>query len=487
MSRLLFSLLLFMLIAPALRAAPVPDLPAEELAEILLDNNPCKECAPRSCPAPDYASKIKAQMKVEAAAEGVPSRLLGLYDQLPDCLYCLEAGAALKMDWVIDEDKYRETFGKKPCNTYNAQIWTPGTESHVRDLMKKGVVKSFRVFLLKTPCRCCPEGKGKAIVEIWREEFGPGNQEVVEATANYNEVVGETFTSPDELGPEPEDLKKFREEAQNTIPVDTKPALREAHPACAECQGAVGAYNTAFGQWRDSFDRIIALQQSINDLSRKISDLSKKLVTEEHFSDKKCDDEAAGDKEGDDYNALERATRERGAKERDLAGRVKARAGLQAAMDKQAAAMNACHKNCDPRKQAEQDKPLEEFSCEGVAPPEKIVNTCAPCQSLVEPHYELAKEYVCYNRKFLQESNAYQQRSARLKQDKSGDANTKPLSEAEYQKRLAILKQHNARFLELGRKRGVALKSMLDANADYLNCVVEQCPQSPPMIFIPRR
>lgn len=460
--------------------------PVEAVDDTMAHNNPCRDCAYRYCPSPEYAKPFKDFYKRRARADGVPERLLVYYDQLPDCIQCIEGGAWPKLQWEVDPDKYQAAFGTPPTSTGASMSWDAFSEKNIRDLMRRGVVARYRVLLLTQPCRCCPEGMGRAAVESWSEDFHD-----LERLRRLGPGLGVYYNSRDDLGPEPDDLVKVAAK-DFAMPIDTKPPLRDAHPACSDCQAKADVYNTAFGAYRDSFDDIIELQKTIRALGLKAQAVAKEMLEQ---GGKERLNAPLGSASDNLFVQLGRLIEEIARFQRKLDLLLKRRAGLQRTSDEAMAALLACNDTCDKKPGAApaplQLDALTPVDCDGApAPPEQTTRHAA-CRALAEKFTARRRESECARAKWAMAIRADAERLAKIRGQSPGsvvvqgpvtpEAISRIQEEArKAQDRLSppdrlryaetAKRDYNEQIRPLGTEYYDALHRMMQASAEFANC-----------------
>jgi uncharacterized membrane protein YgcG len=229
----------------------------------------CKFCPPGWCVDKDAAAAEKAKKKAAAEADGLPKRLSKLFDQLPDCLRCVQTAP----DWVhivlkVNPDAWEKKYGTRPTFTSRSMAWSATNEYNARAHMKEGVLTEFHVTLGSTPCKCCPESE-EGYVE-WKKN---GTLPPTSTTTGWNEelrIHDDTaihFTDKDKLGESPKDLTEIPEgfKRPNSVSVPSisdiieKP-VRVVQASCKTCRENADAYN-AIGEDINALNRGIAKNQ----------------------------------------------------------------------------------------------------------------------------------------------------------------------------------------------------------------------------------
>ena len=162
-------------------------------------------CPPYWCIDIPAARAAKAAKKAQALKSGLPERLAKVFDELPDCLACVERSP----DWPhivveMDQDALKAK-GQPSSIRWRSQPWSREREQRARDMMREGTVKSFRIVLARYPCRCCEEDP--QLTEDQRlQSYWEGTDGWNESLNLHEDSVIEKQTDPNDVGPDPPDL-----------------------------------------------------------------------------------------------------------------------------------------------------------------------------------------------------------------------------------------------------------------------------------------
>ncbi len=247
----------------------------------------CPPCGQSYCYDPAAARPLKAAKKAAAIRRGLPERLAKAFDEIADCPGCV----SITPDWVsivveYDVEAMEKKYGPGKYWTSMGQAWSPDAELQARNDMREGVVKSIHFILARYPCRCCPERVAE------RASFTyPDDENAWMETPGWNEdlnfhqaSVVDEITSPNDLGPDPEDLTNIPESAKRP-PVDLEicggpevPPAREVHVVCEACRPHKEEHDQ-YSRWiHDAQIRLRALKRGQCILAQVINGARRELA-----------------------------------------------------------------------------------------------------------------------------------------------------------------------------------------------------------------
>lgn len=362
--------------------------PIDELVDRFAGKPPCKNCgsAYRYCPSIEFGRKFKNIYKDLARAEGVPERILRLYDELPNCLACIEAGAVPKLMWV------------GPHGEFSSQSWDPFTERQVRDAVRKGEFRRYKVALLSHNCDCCPEEGGAGAVKQWTAHWDDLNKERYNNPLKYfNEGVALIYDRTN-LGEDPDELKRAAAKGIS-VAIDTEPPKRDAHPECQACRGPANAVNVAYERWRRSFKAIIETQSALRQKGVEAQAVAQKLYEEGNHTVGEPPDSARDDRLDALYVRLGRLQREIVELQARLARLSAARATLLAELNKANANLIRCGETCKhppPDQQPSRAiEPIAPTNCDGMGPVAPTTTAYPACKALANASTSANRERAC--------------------------------------------------------------------------------------------
>lgn len=208
---------------------------------------------------PDYhredkalGARVKADLKRYARSQGVPERLMYLYDQLADCPACL-GGDALHpilpyMYIVYSGDPPVRVPGFGSIKSRGTG-WSADEEWAARQGMRDGSVKAYYILLETSECECCTA----TTEEEWEAWNAEGDPDPTESPDYDEELDIDTSLSyseedPDNLGPDPKDLTEIddKDRYPDELPVpplNIRPPIRPMTTGCDACQPLVNEHN----------------------------------------------------------------------------------------------------------------------------------------------------------------------------------------------------------------------------------------------------
>lgn len=208
---------------------------------------------------PDYhredkalGARVKTDLKRNARSEGVPERLLYLYDQLADCPACLGGDAnnpILPYIFIVfDEDAEMILPGFGPIS-HRGTAWNADQEYAARQGMRDGTVKAYYILLEDRGCECCT-ATTEAEFDAWDAEGDPDPTDSPDYNDELDIDVGLSYSEddPDSLGPDPQDLteiddKDLYPDQIPMPPLNIRPSIRPLTTGCDACQPLVNEYN----------------------------------------------------------------------------------------------------------------------------------------------------------------------------------------------------------------------------------------------------
>ena len=323
----------------------------------------CKNCPPFYCENPELAKKALERKKANARSQGLPERLLKLFDRLDKCQGCIEnAPDWVHITWSVDKEKFKKDRGREADYNTISMPWSAELEKKIRDDMRKGVVKQFHILHYSgPPCTCCKDMSKKQYT-AWKDaryqqdENIPGyNQEF-----DFHPDVGLSFTNPKRLGKDPKDLTEIPEEFRRpdqlkSPPLDDfmQPVVRVVQVMCKECRKLAKEYNKV-GEKLNKMRRPIAKlkrdihydRQLVNWVFTEIEGLNKAADTKKTQKHR----EKLYDELGGHQRSLDRH-------QKKLKKKLEERAKLEAQLDGLMKQLQDCEENaCKPKDDAEEPK-----------------------------------------------------------------------------------------------------------------------------------
>lgn len=201
---------------------------------------------------PALGARLKAELKRNARAEGVPERLMYLYDQLPNCPACI-GGDALHptlpyMVIVYADDAGISSPGFGPIKSRGTE-WNPDDEYAARQGMRDGTVKSYYILLETSACECCNASTQEEFDE-WNmgEDPDPTDNPDWNPDADLDTSLSDAHEDPDNLGPDPADLTNIddKDRYPDVLPFPDlviPPPIRPYTSGCDLCRDLVNAHN----------------------------------------------------------------------------------------------------------------------------------------------------------------------------------------------------------------------------------------------------
>ncbi|HNP37437.1 MAG TPA: S8 family peptidase [Woeseiaceae bacterium] len=198
-----------------------------------------------------YGARVKADLKRYARSQGVPERLMYLYDQLGDCPVCLGGNAEhpiLPFIYIV----YAPDAGVRANGLRNIRhrgtAWSADEEYGARQGMRDGYVKAFYILLEETPCECCRA----STQEEW-DAWNEGQPDPSDAP-DWNDDLGidtsrsDAHENADELGPDPDDLTNIDDKDRYPDqlpwpPLNIPPLVRPITTGCGACEPLVAEHN----------------------------------------------------------------------------------------------------------------------------------------------------------------------------------------------------------------------------------------------------
>jgi len=242
----------------------------------------CPPCGPRFCYDPAAARPLKEAKKAYALSRGLPERLAKAFDEIADCVGCVE----MSPDWphlVVEMDHagWERVKGRPAPYNWNSAPWSAASEKQARDMMREGLVKSIHVILARYPCRCCPQSVEER--QQWHagypdsEIYWQGQDGWNDDLDIHDDVAVEKITDPSQLGEDPRDLTEISERDKRP-PVDLAicggaevPKVRHVTVSCTECMPIKDEHDK-YADWiNDTQTRIRALKRGVCILNQVIS------------------------------------------------------------------------------------------------------------------------------------------------------------------------------------------------------------------------
>lgn len=209
----------------------------------------CPEYQRKNVP---LAKQIKEDLKADARLNGLPERLMYLFDQLGDCPMCI-GGSRENPIWpVIVIDYVDNDHPNKPRSLRNRKSimvpWTGDMEYLAREGMREGYVKAYHVLLETTPCECCEATTEEAYDEWNMSEPDPQDSPTWDPELDLDTAQAYSEDDPDNLGEDPADLVAIPEDKREwemTVwpPLVLPPPARPMTTLCTPCQTEVRTHN----------------------------------------------------------------------------------------------------------------------------------------------------------------------------------------------------------------------------------------------------
>ncbi len=198
-----------------------------------------------------YGARVKADLKRYASSQGVPERLMYLYDQLGDCPECLGGDAEhpiLPYLYIVYSPDAQVRAGGLRNVRNRGTGWSADEEYAARQGMRDGYIEAFYILLEETPCECC-----RASTQEEFDEWNDNEPDYDDAPTWNDDLRIDTSRSDahenaDELGPDPEDLTEIdaKDRYPDELPLpplDLAPPVRPLTTGCGECQALVDEHN----------------------------------------------------------------------------------------------------------------------------------------------------------------------------------------------------------------------------------------------------
>lgn len=235
---------------------------------------------------PDYhredkvlGARVKEDLKRYARSQGVPERLMYLYDQLADCPACL-GGDALH---PILPDMYIVYSGDPPVRVpgfgsikHRGTGWSADEEWGARQGMRDGSVKAYYILLETSECECCTA----TTEEEWEAWNAEGDPDPTESPDYDEELDIDTNLSysekdPDNLGPDPKDLTEIdnKNRYPDVIPappLKIPPPIRPMTTGCDACQPLVNEHNDLVIRINAQQDAVAVAHQNVKHTEKKL-------------------------------------------------------------------------------------------------------------------------------------------------------------------------------------------------------------------------
>jgi len=201
---------------------------------------------------PALGARLKAELKQNARAEGVPERLLYLYDQLPNCPACIGGDAQNPilpyMVIVYTDDAGITAPGFGPIKS-RGTAWNPDDEYAARQGMRDGYVESFYIMLETSACECCNASTQEEFDE-WNEgeDLDQSDNPNWNPDADLDTSLSDAHEDPDNLGPDPADLTSIddKDKYPDILPFPDlviPPPIRPYTTGCDPCRDLVNSHN----------------------------------------------------------------------------------------------------------------------------------------------------------------------------------------------------------------------------------------------------
>lgn len=210
----------------------------------------CGFCSEAYCYNPEAGRKWKEYKKARARAEGLPERLLALFDRLDDCEACIRnAPDWVHIQYVYDKKAYEKKYGRAAPYDSRSMPWSRDLEMKIREEMKDGVIREFHlVHYGNKPCRCC-RARNKQEWKKWYDGHDVTYKDYNE-DLEFDPGAAISFTDKRKLGDPPADLTEIppsykRGDSVQAPPLDTylDPPARIVHVVCRECEKFEAEYN----------------------------------------------------------------------------------------------------------------------------------------------------------------------------------------------------------------------------------------------------
>ena len=203
--------------------------------------------------------------------KGLPARLAAYYDNLPNCMACVEFSPDWpSITWKIDQDAWEERYGREPKFETRGTAWSRDLEKRLRDGMRKGDVTKFSITLATVPCRCCPEDATKKTQVGYNTDksFFLGTSGW-DSDLKVHDGAGVIYTTPGQLGADPQDLtslpESFRRSNSLKQPkLELAPPVRVVQPLCPDCLPIASEYNELGSQINDINKSLAKSKRDLN-------------------------------------------------------------------------------------------------------------------------------------------------------------------------------------------------------------------------------
>lgn len=230
----------------------------------------CPPCGPLYCKNKAAADQEREAKKASMRASGFPERLLSLLDQY-QCVACIRFAPDSFTIMIEYEPGTGPSSGGQTWTSVSYR-WSAQEEALARKELREGKIKAFYIMNSRTACRCCDDPDPRT-----RSDWNP----VLEM--NTSGML--SYTSPQELGPDPPDLKKVPPELLQELPpigVYTKPPLPQAHASCPACNAAAEKFNSIASTLDYLWSQKINLQKGMDITHRAMVERENQIAALEY-------------------------------------------------------------------------------------------------------------------------------------------------------------------------------------------------------------
>lgn len=230
----------------------------------------CPPCGPLYCKNKAAADQEREAKKASMRASGFPERLLSLLDQY-QCVACIRFAPDSFTIMIEYEPGTGPSSGGQTWTSVSYR-WSAQEEALARKELREGKIKAFYIMNSRTACRCCDDPDPRT-----RSDWNP----VLEM--NTSGML--SYASPQDLGPDPPDLKKVPPELLQELPpigVYTKPPLPQAHASCPACNAAAEKFNSIASTLDYLWSQKINLQKGMDITHRAMVERENQIAAIEY-------------------------------------------------------------------------------------------------------------------------------------------------------------------------------------------------------------
>lgn len=231
----------------------------------------CPPCGPLYCKDPVATERARAAKKAQMRADGYPERLIKLLDQY-QCVACIRFAPDTFSIMIEYAPGTGPSNGQGGHWTHITSQWTAQDEALARKELREGKIKSFAVMNASTACKCCGEK------DPWERPDWNSALEI-----NTGGML--TYNRPEDLGPDPPDLKDIPQSLLQQLPdIGTykKPPKRQAHVICPGCEPLAKELNSIADTLDYLWDKKVNLQKGMDITNRAIVDRENQIAALEY-------------------------------------------------------------------------------------------------------------------------------------------------------------------------------------------------------------